>query len=225
MILSWKKKSPFRSEFAAQNILNSSVRLPSTVYIVAGGPNGKKYYHSIPDDGYIIAVNQSVLIPEITPDMWVLNSMNKTTRPWIRKAHQSFKGTRVFKQNCVEKTPKYIQKSDHFIYVPNQKNEPSNSTRILPGILRGGGTVSGYAIQIAAHLGARNIILCGVDFSGQTYWDGKTGNHRKHGDVWSYKAAADKIVQDLHKEYDLNITSLSPTKLNIKQSFSPPESS
>ena len=218
MLINWIKNI-IRALHDPQDILQSSIRVPNTVYIVAGGPNGRAHYHRIPKDGYVIAVNQSVLIPDIHPDMWILNSMNRHVWRWIGKAHRAFHGVRVFKQNCVKTTlwhiPWHIRKRAYFVYIPNQAGQRQNPDRIPPNTLRGGGTVSGFAIQIAAHLGAKNIILCGADFSGQSYWNGRTGHHKKHGDIWAHTDAANAIIRDLKNEDELNIASLSPTKLNV----------
>jgi hypothetical protein len=215
MIIHWIKKKIARALHEPQNILESALRVPETVYIVAGGPNGIEHYHRIPKNGYVIAVNKAVLIPEIQPDMWVLNSMNRGIRLWIGKAHRLFEGIRIFRQSCIERIPLRIRRKVHYTYVPNQGKDNKYNRRLDPNTLRSGGTVSGFAIQIAAHLGARKIVLCGVDMSGQGYWDGRTGDNRNHGEVWSYTGTVNLIIQDLQKEYNLSISSLSPTQLNV----------
>jgi hypothetical protein len=215
MIISWIKKNIARPIYNPQNILDSTVRMPETVYIVAGGPNGVAHYHRIPKNGYVIVTNKSVLIPGIHPSMWILNSMNKGIRRWIWKAHISFKGIFVLKHACLDSTPKYMRKNEHFIYVPNQGGNNEGNLPISANTLRSGGTVSGFAIQISAHLGARKIVLCGVDMSGQDYWDGRTGNNKNHGDIWSYAKTVDNTILDFKRKYNLSVSSLSPTKLNV----------
>ncbi len=215
MFIDWLKNTISRPLHNPQNILESNVRVPETVYIVAGGPKGMAHYHRIPKDGYIIVANKSVLIPNMQPSMWILNSMNEGIRHWIGRAHKSFTGIRVFKESCQEKIPKNIRKTEYYIFSPNQDGNGEGNPRIPPGTLRAGGTVSGFSIQIAAHLGAREIILCGVDMSGQDYWDGRTGNNRNHGEVWSYTETINKTISALQREYNLKVCSLSPTKLNV----------
>lgn len=215
MIIRWIKHKIARPIHEPQDILASSIRVPETVYIVAGGPNGIEHYHRIPKEGYVIVANKAILIPDIHPNMWVLNSMNRGVWLWIGKAHQLFDGVRVFRQSCVERIPRRIRKKKHYTYVPNQGKDNKYNRRLDSNTLRSGGTVSGFAIQIAAHLGARKIVLCGVDMSGQSYWDGRTGNNKNHGEVWSYTDTVNRIIHDLQKEYNLSVSSLSPTQLHV----------
>ena len=48
------------------NIYESDYRLPEKVCVVAPGPQGRHYYHQIPEDYSVIVVSKAVLIPEIT---------------------------------------------------------------------------------------------------------------------------------------------------------------
>jgi len=162
--------------------------MPETVYIVAGGPNGVPHYSRIPDNAYTLAVNQSVLISDIHPDLWVINSVNKFVLTWMEEATRVFPGIRVFKESCIEKTPKRFRKKEFFFYKPT-RNIESKTAKIGPDTFYVGGTVSGFAIQIAAQLRAKEIILCGVDMSGQLYWNGISRNRPTHGKSGTTRSA------------------------------------
>jgi len=198
----------------APSIFASGITLPEKVFIVASGPNGRDYYHRIPDDSYTIAVNKAVLISDIHPDMWILNSMNKKVRSWFEEADHNFEGIRIFKQKCLNKMPDELARNTCFSYAPNASLEDTSSP-LQAGTLYSGGTVTGFAIQIAARLGAKEVILCGADMSGQNYWDGSATDHADHGELWHHTENLSRLIQHLCKGNSLNIRSLSPTKLDV----------
>ena len=198
----------------APDILTSKIGVPETVYLVASGPNGCAHYWQIPTDAYVIAVNQAVLIPDIQPSMWVLNSVNKEVKRWIRTADIRFDGIRVFKQKHVHKLPRSLLNKPFYRY--DAKGDlRSGKYQNKPGTLYAGGTVSGFAIQIAANLGAKTILLCGVDMSGEGYWDGTLREHPKHGETWNNADSLNLLIKYLSQERGLTIKSLSPTKLDV----------
>jgi hypothetical protein len=151
--------------------------------------------------------------------MWLLNTTTQDVLRWIGEASRSFDGIRVFRKNGMKNPPKNVAKKTFFYFHPTgsiQRKTPP----CRPASLFTGGTISGLAIQLAAHLGAREIILCGVDMPGQTFWDGAANDSPKHGEIWSYTKVLNQIIASLHQEYNLTLRSLSPTRLNIPVSGS-----
>jgi len=92
---------------------------------------------------------------------------------------------------------------------------------VLPinGLIRYGASVSALAIQLAYNLGAKEILLCGVDMSGNSYWD-KTENEDPevldiHGDTWSSVKRLNPLLHYLRTELNIKVSTLSESKLDI----------
>jgi len=54
----------------AVDIFNADITVPSEVYIVAPGQNGRDYYDKIPSDAFIIVVNKAIELP-LQPWLWM----------------------------------------------------------------------------------------------------------------------------------------------------------
>ena len=91
----------WRDNMTWTNIFTSDFRLPERVCIVAPGPQGKAYYGAIPADHLVIAVSKSVLIPQLRPQVWLMNHVHQ---PWFDEAIGGFDGIRVFHQDAVKMT-------------------------------------------------------------------------------------------------------------------------
>jgi hypothetical protein len=106
-----------------------------------------------------------------------------------------------------------------YYYKPPEKRlDPNNLAEIEDGIIRWGSTVVATALQLAYHFGSREVFLCGVDMSGNEYWDNTSNGDadmlRLHGEEWDAVPYLDPLIAYL-SERGLSVSSLSPTKLNV----------
>lgn len=197
------------------NIFDSGFRLPRKVCIVAPGPMGLGHYESIPDEFLVIAVSKAVLIPGLPTAVWM---MNHVTQPWYETASASFRGTRVFMHDAVEAIPSRLQAikgADWYSFVPPEEPLGLDEFMSIEGCIRIGATVSACALQLAYNFGAREILLCGVDMSGDAYFDGTSNPSPNHGDTWPATTRLNRLVGWLRSHKGLRIHSVSPTRIDV----------
>jgi len=201
------------------DIFRSGLSLGEKVCIVAPGPNGKDHYHEIPQDFSIIVVNKGVLIEELNPNWWVISHTNTD---WFQIADKQYTGIRVYNDcNAQSLGNAALVNSKDKIYTYSAEDEPLTENKVLPvkGCIRFGASVSAMAIQIAYNCGAAEILLCGVDMSGNSYWD-KTENDEVevqdlHGVVWDSVKRLNPLLKHMRNELNVNICTLSKTQLDL----------
>jgi len=194
------------------DLFQSEFTLPRRVCIVAPGPNGRAHYGNIPADGYVIAVSKAVLIPSIRPKLWLMNHANQD---WFPSAEAGFHGIRVFGAGIRTARPDLATGRTIYTYDVPEGQLEERVIWPVEGHIRHGGTVSGCALQLAFNFGAREILLCGLDFSGPFYWDGTRNDHPDHGDIWPAVARLNPLIEWLREERGIAIASLSPTRLQV----------
>src|SRR3989338_7571342 len=159
------------------DVFAAGLTFPKRACVLAPGPNGIPYYESIPKDCYVIAVSNAVLIDQVEIDCWVMQGKK---RSFYLQGEQRFSGVRLFRRKFVEQG-EALPAVDSFerysfdVERPTPQNVGDFSS--LEGSrkrLIGGSSVSGNAVQLAHLCGAREILLCGVDMSGDHYFDGST---------------------------------------------------
>ncbi len=208
--------APFRDVFA------SDFRLSPRVAIVAPGPNGRGHYREIPDGCSVIAVSKAVLIPEIEADVWM---MNHADQEWYPEASAAFRGVRVFGDRAVLDAAPALAGADAegwYYFLPPPETLDPEVLRPIDGCIRLGGSVTGCAVQLAYNFGAREILLCGADMSGDGYWDGTSNVHPTHGDTWPVARALNLMTRWLRDEKGVAVSTLSPTRLDLPY-FRPPD--
>jgi hypothetical protein len=195
------------------DVFTSDLALPPKVCVLAPGPWGQPYHRRIPPDHLILAVNKAVLIPDV-PIAMAMNC--HADQDWFPRAWADFPGTWVFGGAAVERA-RALETGGRLIYTfqPAPEMLDPREMRSIDGVIRYGGTVSGNAIQLAYHFGAREILLCGVDMSGVSYWDGATNVRPDHGETWDAAPRLEVLIGWMIREKGLRIASLSPTKLRI----------
>jgi hypothetical protein len=196
------------------DVTESNLRVERKVCIVAPGPNGRGHYHRIPPDFQTITVSKAVLIPELTPAIWI---MTHSDQLWFLDANRHFKGVRLFSLDAAVRVASAIQEtSDCYCFVP-----PSDSfldpqfRQPHDRLIRYGGTVSGCAIQFAHIYGAAEILLCGVDLSGDEYFDGTLNPNAHHGDTWPAVERLQPLLDHLIDAEGLTIATISQTRLRV----------
>jgi hypothetical protein len=199
---------------ASIDVFRSNFRLSPKVCILAPGPNGKGHYHEIPADYEVIAVSKAVLIDDVPKKrVWV---MCHGDQGWFERANLAFRGSRVFSADALREARDKLNLDEtcYFFEPPVDGIEPETFDRI-DGSIRYGTTVSGCALQIAYNFGAREILLCGVDMSGDDYWDGTRNVHVHHGETWPVSQKLDLMIRWLGATRGVRVATLSETKLQV----------
>ena len=207
-----------RPEPTFVDVFESGFRLPPTVCILAPGPNGRPHYHRIPRECCVIAVNKAVLIPDIRSDVWVLNQLTDECIEWYALADGHFHGTRIYRKSAAIQMPPSNATEGYYFTVLTAPFDQLAANRDLPieNVVRSGGSVAGCAIQLAYNLGATEIMLCGVDMSGDNYWDGTRNVQQSHGAVWPVAQNLNRLIKWLMLKKNVSVSSLSPTKLDVE---------
>lgn len=189
--------------------------------ILAPGPNGKPHYGDIPDDCCLIAVSKAVLIPGVEADFWV---MNHADQDWFEAADAAFRGTRVFRHEAVLEAEAVLGEAFSG-YSYHALRGPLGLVVFKPvdRVIRSGGSVSGCALQFAYNFGAKEILLCGVDMSGDSYWDGTLNVQPQHGEVWNVVQYLNPLIRWMVEERGIRIATLSSTKLAVPFYHSTPK--
>ena len=196
------------------DVFRSSFRLPPKVCILAPGPNGKGCYGGIPADYHVMAVSKAVLIPEI-PDkpIWI---MNHCTQEWFEAANAAYRGMRVFSADALREARGRLDPAGVCYFYRAAADElVAETVHRVEGAIHYGITVAGCALQFAYNFGARRILLCGVDMSGDEYWDGTQNVHVQHGEVWPAARTMNALIRWLDQERGVKVESLSRTKLEV----------
>jgi hypothetical protein len=192
------------------DIFQSGLRLPPKVCIVAPGPNGRGRYREIPADCYVIAVSKAVLIPSIRPQLWM---MNHTHQDWYRQADAAFHGVRVY-GDLASSQVSPPEGETWYSYTAEGSLRPDR-VEPIDGCIRIGGSVTGGALQLAYNFGARLILLCGADMSGDDYWDGTANPQPAHGSTWLAASCLNPLIRWLVRERGLWVATLSETQLQV----------
>jgi hypothetical protein len=198
---------------AIRELFGSGWRLPAKVCIVAPGPNGRSHYGEIPEDYYKIALSKAALIPAVRASVWI---MCHTQQDWYGEASASFRGVRIYGDAAARQAEQELLALGcecYCFYPPPDSLSPE--VRPVEGAIRVGGSISGIALQIAYNFGARDILLCGVDMSGDGYFDGTMNVQPSHGDTWGAVKNLNPLIRWMIEKRGLRIHTLSPTRLDV----------
>lgn len=198
-----------------KSVFESDFRLPERVCIVAPGPNGVGHYDQIPAGFSVIAVSKAVLIPDLHADVWMMNHVHQV---WYERASNFHRGIRIFHHDAVkalEQTANAHGAEDCYFFTP--PDEPLGLEQFMPvdGCIRIGASISACAVQLAYNFGAREILLCGVDMSGDAYFDRTLNSNPNHGETWPATARLNVLINWLRVQRGLRIATISPTKLDV----------
>ncbi len=206
------------------DILQSGFRPGRTAYILAPGPNGKPHWPEIPDNAFVIAVNQAIEIPGINKSIWLCADGTLPEKEWFRRnAAELLKAGNPLKDVALP-TPVFSEGVllDTYQEVPYYFRHGRSLARppwgCNPGVLRGGATIAAQAMQLAFHLEVKNIILCGVDMKGQHYYDGaETDNAQtpRGREEWLASHWLNILIWWMVNR-KVKVKSLSPTALGLR---------
>lgn len=202
-----------------KDIFESGFKFPSRVDILAPGPQGKAYWDKL--GSWVIAVNKGIDIP-VDPDAWMVADWWAVKTEWFPKMDREYDGLRLFSAGLVSKrSPDAIPAEYSYKLLDGRQcTFPLGSAPYgapISGVLRPDGSVSACAIEVATRLGAKEIVLCGVDMFGNIYYDGAPSSSTDctHNGVWAFAPFTNSLIKWV-KEQGVDIYSLSPTALEIE---------
>lgn len=150
------------------------LNLTERIYIVAPGENGRDYYDLVDPDCFTIIVNKACEIPLKRRDMWMVadptpyHAKVRGYVDWFGPGLNECESIGCFNSQTMLE---YFDKCRY-----THEWAPEIGTEFLEPIknrIRGGLTISGMALQMAYWLGAKEIVMVGVDISGDKYFDGE----------------------------------------------------
>ncbi|MDX1500785.1 MAG: hypothetical protein R3325_00365 [Thermoanaerobaculia bacterium] len=199
------------------DIFDSGFRTGRKVCLLAPGPNGRDHYGEIPADHQVIAISKAVLIPEVEAQIWV---NPRTELEWFEEANRSFPGVRIFHVDAAREIEAELPGCESCYSFELQMDDdvclqPHEMRPIVPGVIRGNGSISGAAIQIAYHCGAREMLLCGIDMSGDAYFDGTFTLDQHHGTTWWFTPRLNMLIRWMIERGGCQVRTLSPTRLDV----------
>jgi hypothetical protein len=196
------------------DLFNSHFRFPLHVTILAPGPNGKPFWHLIDPESYVLAVNHGVSIP-INKTAWCVADWWAIRSEWFQAGMRTFPGATFFSYGVSRKLDLAGASQGDFLFhfVPSFCH---GGYTPHPRMFRPDGTVSGIAMEMCARLGTQRITLCGVDMSGNQYYDGGISESKTcpHGDVWTYVPFLNSLI-GYYRKQGVQFESLSPTRLAV----------
>ena len=194
------------------DIYGQKFPMPDKVYVLAPGPNGIKAYKKIPPSSYVIAVNSAVMIPAshkvpFKISAWIVSDKDAVNKDWWGNANLKFRGNRIFSVEVTKRT----RASDEMpirTFLIDKKPDGD--------FMRNAGTVAGCAITFCHINSVKHVVLCGVDMSGNTYYDGSDNPDERwmedHGKVWTGRDILDERIKYL-AACGMKVTTISKTKL------------
>jgi hypothetical protein len=159
----------------------------------------------------VIAINKAIEIP-VTKEMWMVADWWAIKTSWFEPGYTENSDVfRIFSYGLSQKSGIEADLSFNFVPRLGQSTYFPDPLRFRPD-----GTVAGIAIEAVSRFGAKKITLCGIDMSGNSYFDGNKSSSKTcpHGNVWAYVPYLNSLIQWYQKE-GVQIESLSPTKLNL----------
>lgn len=168
-------------------------------FILGAGPNGLPHHRHEPT-GLKIALNCAIVVPW-SFDIWVVLDQTAPRYPWFRTRTTAHKMFSTDLSRYADTT---------FSYIPTIHAVDN----LREGILHGGATVAGCAIQLACWLGCERTTLIGIDQYGDRHFDGTIGAPKHYGRQWSNVKQIEKIIR-LVAARGMTVDSLSKTQLSV----------
>jgi len=196
---------------------------PPEVYIIGTGPNGADHFAKAQTAQYVIACNKAITLEGIPKNIWLCDDRTLPDKEWFRiyayyyinnpGRIQDPTPTPVFSEGTLlEMYPRVPFYTRHMSGSMKRPHGPRK------GVLRGGASICGKALQLAYWKCAKRIVLVGVDMMHRAYHDDPDGQGciaQMYTDGTWYQ----KERLDLHIKYirgaGVEVVSLSETALNV----------
>ena len=200
------------------DIFESTFRFPNRVYILAPGPNGVAHWDKLGD--YIIGVSKAIQT-RVPLSAWLLTDWWALKTPWFPPEDAVYKGVRIFSDGLVMMRPKDAIPADYrFALLDGSKCTFPLGTapygQPVPRTIRPDGSVSASAVELVARLGAKEIVLCGVDMYGASYFDGEGSSSVDcpHIGEWAFTPYFNSLIEWV-REQGIDVWSMSKTSLGV----------
>lgn len=187
-----------------------------TIYILAPGPNGVDHWRDIPIGSFVICVNKAIeLIYHVANcnALWLVAELSAMQTNWFTDYRFRFIDILCIGNALV--TPGGMEPHEYHKVFDYWGSVPGESIALVTDKLCMYGTVSCMAVQLAYHMGAKKIILCGVDMFGENYYDGSQGMYDRKDTPWHcHINGFNELIREMSKTTE--ILTLSPTQLDIR---------
>lgn len=206
---------PFTGIF--DNIFNASLNLPSKICLLAPGPSSATC-EPIPDDYFVVALNKAVFNDRFRRDAWMMNQVTTDNRDYFIEALKQYNGIRIFRLSTAAAWHSMVPNtgSSYWFSVMASPLQELRSDSLMPvgRFIRSGSTVAGCALQLFAALGCQDILLCGVDMLGNSYFDQSSNSRDVKNGIWRQAQKLDRLIESLMSGYDISIRSWTPTQIS-----------
>jgi|GEM_PF-2444572 len=180
------------------------------IQIVAPGFHASKELERLNPDYPTIVVNKAIEM-DIKKDIWLVGDYNQSLIcQWFSENIDRYadiacllRGTLANSHPHIKYTFDHGPKLESYWPIPRER------------MLRYGATVGGQALQLAYHMGAKVIILCGLDFKGDRYYDDSLRVVKPQYRGWRIKKAMNSLVDSIRHQ-GVEIVSLSDTALGVE---------
>jgi len=220
------------------NVINPDFKIENdSLTIVGSAASAKGLFWRVPKDSYKVALNIAVMIPDLEFDAWLCVDHLIPLKPWFPDACKRFKGQKIFRWQAPSEMAKKIEElkaegkeihysikinagvfpvSDEILQMFCLQSLRNKSIECVKGEFRNGGTVAGFALQLAWYLGVKKIFLIGVEMKGNAYAvDGDSNPHHFENEVWEERVFLQNLINTM-KADGVEICTLSPTTLDIE---------
>lgn len=181
-------------------------------YILASGPHGLEPAKQIPSGATIVACNSAIQYG-LKFSYWIGFDHRLPACQWWDKVKPSDECKRIFGVRLVNQLASFpaqlrIHSPDgYFEYLPELASYGVYRLKggLKPGVLRGGLTVTGVALQMAVFGGATEVILVGVDFYGLGHFDGLHAGIPTCRREWPYCRAFEQFCALLETKHGCKV--------------------
>ena len=194
-----------------KDILNADITVTDDVYVVSPGPNGKKHYGKIDNDAFIIVSNKAIEIP-VKADLWISCEPGVKLTDWFNDNVEANKHIGCFWSHYLYKDYPDIP----YTYEFGPPLRP-DSAECIPSVLRSRATISAQAVQLAYLLGAKRIIMCGIDIMGKKYFDATCAGENRPEKNWRWVLPLFNPMIKWIEAQGVEVVSLSKTALDVKR--------
>lgn len=177
----------------------SKLKLPDTIYLIGSGPSVSEFHSKIPEDAYRVYLNGAINIDSAKPDLWFAHCQNILSEDWWKPTYKKHQKISFFGNFITERG--YISKHCFDF------NKDCNVSGVLTGT-----TVAGIAMQLLPLIGAKEIILVGIDLEHKHRYDG-SNNPKNSQEKWD--DIVGRMNYFIERRTDCTYRSLGPSRMNI----------
>jgi hypothetical protein len=207
-------------------IERNKIEFPETVYVIGGGEVGAEYIDKIPKNAYTIAANSLAHHPRRWNWIYLFDRKCVQYEYYAEEhlsRHEHVLYSDILCKNAFQFSElgiyPWLPPSCFAPYMPQLEQDEFNSGLqvLVPGILRGGATVSACSVQLAAQQpGVKRIVLCAVPFYGTGHWDGyHNPDALAYSEAWPWAELFNRFLRYVQEDLGIRVESMSPTILEV----------